>query len=374
MDKATSGPTPTQLANADLVAVTSMNGKPIRSWDPVAQNFPPTTAYATPLVPVTPLYSVTFANTQGQSYPALSLKAGAYFTVPPAPTSAPAGETFADWGDGAHTYLPGATYVMPAKNVIMTSIFAPVVTPPPPPPPSGTIPAMPTTAPSGYTIANSQSFAGLSGCPSGWFLYSGPPGGQPQAWWLPSLVKFNPNFVSLIAQGPMTLPNGNQGYEAGGIGCNSFGQVFGRWDFCVRLSPNAAAMSAIGLLWPDADPRPWPEAGESDGLETWGRLANWLMTEHYGTPTAQKNPQNALTFPPGFDPTQFFVFSIIREAGKTTCLINGVQAGQVVDPNIPATQRFLDFQYQYTGVVGTDNPVTPCPYDVAWAVQYAPAV
>jgi len=244
---------------------------------------------------------------------------------------------------------------------------------PTPPPPTLVIPPIPTTPPAGYSkIVNSQSFAGLKACPPGWFLY-GPsqPPGPPTAWWSPSLVHFLPNYVSLVAQGPMLLPTKSQGYEAGGIGCNGFAQTFGRWDFCVRISANAAAMSAIALLWPDSDPRPWPQAGETDGLETWGNLTGWNLTEHYLLGSNQ-NPQKAIVQPAGFDPTQFFQMSIIREAGKSTVLLNGSQAAQIIDPNIPATPRNLDFQYQYTAAsVGTQVPVIPCPYDIAWAVAYS---
>jgi hypothetical protein len=141
-------PTPQQIAAANLIAVSGMNGHPIRSWDPVHQKFPPTTVYVTPVTPIPPPvtnYTVTFVNTQGQTYPTLSLAAGSTFVLPTAPTSWPVGEVFIDWGDGAHTYNPGNTYTMPAANVIMTAIFTTPVTPPPPPPP-------PPPVPSGFAL------------------------------------------------------------------------------------------------------------------------------------------------------------------------------------------------------------------------------
>jgi len=63
-DEATVGPTQTQLTKANLVALTEMNGKPVRSWDTRHQDFPPTTVYVTPVTPPPPPPITTFTAKQ----------------------------------------------------------------------------------------------------------------------------------------------------------------------------------------------------------------------------------------------------------------------------------------------------------------------
>ena len=63
-DEATVGPTQTQLTKANLVALTELNGKPVRSWDARHQDFPPTTVYVTRVTPPPPPPVTTFTAKQ----------------------------------------------------------------------------------------------------------------------------------------------------------------------------------------------------------------------------------------------------------------------------------------------------------------------
>ena len=173
-----STPTAAQLAAANLIAVTTLNGHPTRAWDPVAQNFPPATFYATPAAV---LHTVTFVNTQGQTYAPLSLASGSTFTLPAKPTASPSGYVFSSWGDGAHTYNPGDHYTMPNNNVTMTAIFVPAPAPTPTPTPvptPGPYPSglTPPPVPTGYT----RSFDDFTSTTLG-PLWSGGYNGQSQA-------------------------------------------------------------------------------------------------------------------------------------------------------------------------------------------------
>lgn len=213
MDKATSGPTPAQLAKDNLVAVTpTENGEPLRSWDSVHQNFPPIkVAYATPVTPPVTKYSVTYEDTQGQNYPSLSEVAGATFTLPAAPTNSPGGESFTGWGDGSFAYQPGQTYTMPAKNVVFNALYAAVPpvnpvppvppvnpTPPTPTPPSGTNPSGISITPlaSGYTRALSDDFTGTSLDMTKWTApYSGVSGGTASGLFIPQHTVFKGDSI-----------------------------------------------------------------------------------------------------------------------------------------------------------------------------------
>lgn len=253
------GPTPGQLQAADLIAVTELNGKPVRTWDPVHKNFPPTTVYATPAVTE---YTVTFANTQGETYPPLTLATGATFTLPSAPTSAPAGYVFSDWGDGSHTYAPGSTYTMPAANVTMTAIFSPVPLPPPP----GTGPsgrAVPPVA-SGFTRAGFDDFTSttLSSLWSG--AYNGQSNAaQPGIFLGTHLVLQGDSLLRLEAYSD---PNWANSWEATQAIASAVNNVCGagvqtgtrwpvgttftwtcKWDTCPGLTPIVLTM---GNTWP----------------------------------------------------------------------------------------------------------------------------
>jgi hypothetical protein len=66
-----------------------------------------------------------------------------------------------------------------------------------------------------------------------------------------------------VADGALTItgdPSGN----SGGMAWQP-GQLYGRWEICVKAAPAAETYHAVALLWPDAED--WPTGGEVDFME-----------------------------------------------------------------------------------------------------------
>jgi len=240
----------------------------------------------------------------------------------------------------------------------------PVPTPTPPPVVASGIPAIPTSV-AGRTITQTTNFAGLKALPSNWSAWAGAPGGTSNAWWDSAHIQFNPNYLSLITSGPGQLPNGNNGYTSGGMGC-SHSQVNGRTDVCIRFPSKAAGMSFIALTWPNSGT--WPVDGEGDFVETGGDdpITGFNATEHYGAQNS--NPQVHTPSLANFDWTAFHVWGYDASPGLRIYYVDGVEWGRLANSNFPNKPMNLDFQAQY---LGWGTPTTPCPYDIAWCQQYA---
>jgi len=162
-------PTPAQLAAAGLVALTNQsdmetalkNGHVLRRFDGAHfpeelliytskdwKNGPPTPPVPVPVPPSPTNYTVSY-SAPGVVIPSLSVASGSTFVVHSAPGALP-GQVFQSWGDGQHTYAPGANYTMPANNVTFIAIFGTAPTPTPTPTPVPPTPGPSTTHPSGF--------------------------------------------------------------------------------------------------------------------------------------------------------------------------------------------------------------------------------
>jgi len=87
-----------------------------------------------------------------------------------------------------------------------------------------------------------------------------------------------PEAIS-ATDGVLTITGDARG-NSGGMG--SFpGQLYGRWEACIKSPPSAPGYHAVFLLWPDAED--WPVGGEVDIMEAKRpdrqSVESWL---HYG--------------------------------------------------------------------------------------------
>jgi hypothetical protein len=79
------------------------------------------------------------------------------------------------------------------------------------------IPALWTPQP-GWNLETADGFDGTQLEEANWWKWSGYPGGYDQAYWDAAHVVVGGSTLQLKSTGPVTLPNGKQGYLAGGIG------------------------------------------------------------------------------------------------------------------------------------------------------------
>jgi licheninase len=104
----------------------------------------------------------------------------------------------------------------------------------------------------------------------GWNVYNGP-GHAGNGRRIPAAVS--------VSDGYMTI-TGDAAGNSGGLAWNP-GQLYGRWEVCVKSPPGAPTYHPVLLLWPDAED--WPVGGEIDFMEitqpTRQNVEVWL---HYG--------------------------------------------------------------------------------------------
>ncbi|HWD97323.1 MAG TPA: InlB B-repeat-containing protein [Acidimicrobiales bacterium] len=348
-------PTPAQLEAKNLVAVTEMNGEPIRSYDSVHKDFPPTTVYVTPVAAPVTKYTVTFHNSGGATINTTSEAAGATFPLPPAPAM-PAGQTFESWADGQHTYAPGSTYTMPAADVTFVVEYTvtpvvvvppPVVTPPPAPGagPSGL--AIPGVL-AGFTRVVMDDFTakglGPDWCPP----YNGTPGG--------TKGKFNASHTLVLGDSLLRLQMyqdgisdpGDNNWAGAGVNTNvakhpgfpigSRVEAAMKWDAHPSVAGMGMFFAAIG--WP-------PEIDWVEAIAVAGG-SRFAATAHYG-----KQNSNPQVTSPVVDLTKWNRWGCLWTAQTIYYLMNGAVWGSLGNPDTNASDptslvqdQFVAFQIQ----------------------------
>ena len=134
---------------------------------------------------------------------------------------------------------------------------------------------MPQANPPGWHVVFRDDFNGRKVNRAKWRVYSGQPGGDPAAWWLPSHLRLSNGM--LIISGYRD-PAGRGRWTTGGISSSqSFSQTYGKYLVRFRLDRGVGIGHAV-LLFPQSGR--WPP--EIDFSEDGGRSrAGTLGSLHY---------------------------------------------------------------------------------------------
>jgi beta-glucanase (GH16 family) len=226
------------------------------------------------------------------------------------------------------------------------------------------IPALWTPQP-GWNLETADGFDGTQLEEANWWKWSGYPGGYDQAYWDAAHVVVGGSTLQLKSTGPVTLPNGKQGYLAGGVG-SQFSQTYGRYIWRAKVAA-AAGTNSVALLWP-AGSVAWPVGGEIDWEETWSNsniINNGAFTLHYGA-----NNETVQEHYAGIDLTQYHVYDCIWEPSVVSVSIDGVLVDTITNANVPSGPMRLDFQVQY---IGGGTPPPSSEFVIDWVAQYSKA-
>lgn len=159
--------------------------------------------------------------------------------------------------------------------------------------------------------------------------------------------------------GKLTITGDSQG-NSGGMAWLP-GQMYGRWEACVKSSPAAPGYHSLLLLWPDAEN--WPVGGEIDFMEIADparqSVESWL---HYG-PNDERD-SGAVRI----DATQWHSWAVEWTPQRVAVFVDGVQWWEATDPaHLPPGPMHLCIQLDnFGGDLGSGASTT-----VDWVRQYS---
>jgi Glycosyl hydrolases family 16 len=173
----------------------------------------------------------------------------------------------------------------------------------------------PTTAAAihGWGAPNRADDFNDSSSLTAWRLYDGP-GHAGNGRRTPSAVS--------VAGGVLTITGDAEG-NSEGMAWNP-GQMYGRWEACVRSSAAAATYHSLLLLWPDAED--WPSGGEVDFMEILDPdRQNVEANLHYGPDDQQMGGNMRM------DATQWHSWAVEWTPEHIATYVDGMQWGGSTD-------------------------------------------
>lgn len=159
--------------------------------------------------------------------------------------------------------------------------------------------------------------------------------------------------------GKLTITGDSQG-NSGGMAWLP-GQMYGRWEACVKSSPAAPGYHSLLLLWPDAEN--WPVGGEIDFMEIADparqSVESWL---HYG-PNDERDSGAV-----HIDATQWHSWAVEWTPQRVAVFVDGVQWWEAGDPaHLPPGPMHLCIQLDnFGGDLGSGASTA-----VDWVRQYS---
>lgn len=208
----------------------------------------------------------------------------------------------------------------------------------------------------GYHESYVTDFPGTS-LPSGWYPFTGTPGGDPGGQFAASHIVVGAGVMSVNTWRDPAF--GNE-WVTGGI-CNCGNpQTYGA--YFVRSRVSGAGPTAVQLLWPLSNA--WPP--EIDFNETAGDVASTSATVHWGA--TNHIDQRKLSI----DMTSWHTWGVIWTPTSITYSVDGRVWGSVTTaseiPNVPMT---LDLQQQTWCASGWACPTTPQTMQIDWVAQFS---
>jgi licheninase len=152
--------------------------------------------------------------------------------------------------------------------------------------------------------------------------------------------KRTPQAIS-VSNGVLTITGNASGYS-GGMGWNE-GQLFGRWEVCVRSPQSAPGYHSVALMWPDAED--WPVGGELDFMEAVDsarqRVEGWL---HYGPDDRRVGDQVSV------DATRWHAWAVEWTPQRITYFLDGAPWWSTTEtPTFPPRSLHLCLQVDNFG-------------------------
>ncbi len=223
--------------------------------------------------------------------------------------------------------------------------------------PSGMAPPA-TDAMSGYSQTYTNDFPGGS-LPSGWFAFSGQPGGDPGAMFAPAHVTVSGGMLQLNAWEDPAY--GNKWATGGSCYCGS-SQTYGA--YFVRSRVTGAGPTEVNILWPKQPV--WPP--EIDFNETNGDTDATSATVHFTSKNLQDQRQLR-----NVNMTQWHTWGVIWSPTQIIYTVDGEVWGTVSVPSeIPSIPMTLDITQQTWCDSGWACPTQPESTQVDWVAIYTP--
>lgn len=209
----------------------------------------------------------------------------------------------------------------------------------------------------GYLRKYVSNFDG-SALPTGWFAFTGVPGGDPGGQFGSSHVVVGGGLLQLNTwRDPMY---GNK-WVTGGVCQCGLKRTYGA--YFVRSRITGAGPNEAEVLWPASNI--WPP--EIDFNETGTSDSHTSATVHFGA--ANNIDQRHLQI----DMKQWHTWGVIWSANFIVYTVDGHQWGQIVVaseiPNVPMT---LDFEQRSSCKPIRDCPTMPVSMQVDWVAEFAP--
>jgi Glycosyl hydrolases family 16 len=235
--------------------------------------------------------------------------------------------------------------------------------------------AMPVGDIPGWHQTYAQDFSGSS-MPSGWYVYSGEPGGDPAGWWDPSHVSVSGGELQLLSsRDPAHCPKGCTALDdlvSGGVQLNSHPQTYGKYEIRMRAD-NAKGLGLTVLLWPVSNQ--WPP--EIDMIADVGfspRVGTGVgvVFGAHNTDLVAKNTTADLS--------KWHTWGAEWTAGKVAFTLDGNVWATETSPNVSSVPMNLAIQIQAYpcsgpgsfGVCADSSTPSSSYFDVDWVTQYAP--
>jgi beta-glucanase (GH16 family) len=207
----------------------------------------------------------------------------------------------------------------------------------------------------GYTQSYVNDFNGSS-LPSGWYSYSGQPGGDPGALFGSTHTVVGGGLLQLQTYED---PAGSTQWVTGGVCDCGSGQTYGAWF--VRSRVTSAGATAVELLWPDANV--WPP--EVDFNENNGSASGTTSTLHFGASNSEDHRSMAI------DMTAWHTWGVVWTPSSITYTVDGrVWATITNAAEIPTISMHLSLQEQTFCASNWACPSAPQQLNVDWVAQY----
>lgn len=144
-----------------------------------------------------------------------------------------------------------------------------------------------------------------------------------------------------IADGVLTITGDTNG-NSGGMAWLP-GQLYGRWEVCVKSSPAPESYHSVLLLWPDAED--WPWGGEVDFMEISDPARQFVESWVIWGPSDQKL-NNVIQI----DATQWHSFGVEWTPQRVAIFVDGTESWEMADPaHVPPRRMHLCMQLDYFG-------------------------
>jgi hypothetical protein len=161
-----------------------------------------------------------------------------------------------------------------------------------------------------------------------------------------------------VADGMLTITGDDQG-NTGGMGWYP-GQLYGRWEVCVRSSVGPEAYHSLALLWPDAED--WPAGGEVDFMEVVDPARQNVQFWIHYDPDGKKESREVAV-----DAIAWHSYAVEWTPSHVVYYVDGEPRWEITDPvRIPPRAMHLCLQLDYFG--GAAIPGAQQMVD--WARQY----